>query len=279
MPGGDPTGASEALLLYSRVVYRRLVRAFCHPLLSMPYLCGAFGDSAPSYRGLADDLRALFGHAETHEAAWGWLAASGHRGRRVTASRHGRVLAVYGDRASYAQVERQAGDADPAPGVGPLTDLVPGDLARGNVAMVDRNAGHLLLAADWLSCYPLYYATVDGTLLFSSHLRPLADAIDAPDDPVGVFQFLRQNWCLNGRTLFRGVSRLLAGQVLQQRRQDRHPRISETSALWAEQDENDECDTATVWARLTEACSALPASDTVALMLSGGWDSRVLLAA
>jgi hypothetical protein len=189
----------------------------------------------------------------------------------VGSAASGRVFGVLGERSLHEEVSRPE----------PLSRLLlpdgqPSALVRGNLAVATPE-GHLTVAADWLSCFPMYYAEVDGGLVFSSHLQPLARAIGAAIDPAGVVQFLTQGYCLNARTPAAGVRRLLPGQQLAFDARQRRLRIIECSELWVgEPDEHEDLER--IWDLIVESTRAGHAP-TQGLMLSAGWDSRVLLAA
>jgi asparagine synthetase B (glutamine-hydrolysing) len=150
--------------------------------------------------------------------------------------------------------------------------------AVGNVAVLDNDA--IYLATDWTGTCPLYYTELAGGLLFSSHLRPLARAVDAAPDMTGVLEFLRFGYTVGARTQYRDIHRLCAGQSLVFR-PGQGVRITEHSRLWAgvEQDHSyPKIAAIAAGAALDSAMQSLPNDGPMALMMSGGWDSRSLLA-
>ncbi|MBE0411239.1 MAG: hypothetical protein IBX69_16070 [Anaerolineales bacterium] len=84
------------------------------------------------------------------------------------------------------------------------------------IAIWDQDAQKLLLISDRLSTYPLYYARVNGRLLFASGVRALlADpTLPRKTDPAGIAQFLTFDHLLNDRTLLNSVKLLRQASVL-----------------------------------------------------------------
>lgn len=209
----------------------------------------------------------LGGHAfgsagAVHESPGGWLA--GVDGER----------SVYPLAAAWA-----AGRADAlfvaAPGG---VDVAPG--CRGNVAVVEPGAGVLHLATEWTGSFPLYYAEHASGLLFSSLLRPLARAVGAPRDDLGILQFLRQAFTYAGRTQFAGIRRLLPGQSVSFR--DGSLRLAERSRAWVGtlDPSGHEAVPEQAWSLLSGAIEgSVAGGERSTLMMSAGWDSRTLLGA
>jgi len=152
----------------------------------------------------------------------------------------------------------------------------------GVIALVDDALGAVVLTSDWSGAFPMYYAVTRDALLFSTLFRPLRNALDAPVDLAGVASFLRYGHHLGDRTLSTGIRRLLPGQVLCYSRQSGRLDLHETSRAWVpggdpprSPDEAAEM----IWPELVRAMPTSAADLPVALMMSGGWDSRTLLAA
>ncbi|MGH2358415.1 MAG: asparagine synthase (glutamine-hydrolyzing), partial [Candidatus Limnocylindria bacterium] len=97
-------------------------------------------------------------------------------------------------------------------GAGALTHL------RGMFAFAlwDERRGRLFSARDRFGMKPFYYAVVDGTFLFASEpkaLLPFLPAIETDVD--GLRDYLTFQFCLDGKTLFKGVRELPAGHSLE----------------------------------------------------------------
>ena len=92
---------------------------------------------------------------------------------------------------------------------------------RGMFAFVlwDDERQTLFCARDRFGVKPLYYMVADGTLYVASDakaLLPFARGIDT--DPEGLKDYLTFQFCLAGKTLFKGIHELLPGHVLAVRR-------------------------------------------------------------
>jgi asparagine synthase (glutamine-hydrolysing) len=85
-------------------------------------------------------------------------------------------------------------------------------------ALWDEDAGSLLLARDRFGIKPLYYAVVDGVLYFASEVKALVPFLAEVDtDLEGFKDYLSFQFCLAGKTLFKGVQELLPGHFLRVR--------------------------------------------------------------
>jgi hypothetical protein len=150
--------------------------------------------------------------------------------------------------------------------------------SAGNVTFLDPDRSRATIAVDASGTFPLYYTEHAGGLLFSSLLRPLALAVEAGRDDLATLEFLRQGYMVGGKTPFKGVHRLLPGQRLRYARGEPTV-IDELSVAWAGKVDAGRKQAADrLWSDLQASLDrALPGSS--ALMMSGGWDSRTLLAA
>lgn len=245
----------------------------------MPGLFGGIGCDPDILRRLESGFRAIWEDLTVERTASGVLGGHAFRSPGPcfrTADRS--IVGLDGEVTLYTAFEdgRRNGslpcrlDADA---------LVPEAGAVGNVAVLTED--RLDLAADWTGTMPLYYIERGGGLVFSSHLRPLARAVGADPDPVGILEFLRDGYTLGARTQFDGIRRLLGGQSLRyDARTGLH--IREHSEAWAGvdprfRDRHAAADAAGT--ALVEILEGLPDGDgPAALMMSAGWDSRTLLA-
>jgi hypothetical protein len=237
----------------------------------MPCIFGASPGERERFRSLEAHFRSVFGDLEVASCGDVSLGAQAHRPHQAVRRTDDALIAVMGERGLY----RALLDPDP---VAQLTSN--GSLSaavRGNLAMASRGGG-LSVGCDWLSSFPFYYAATSAGVIFSSHLAPLARVLGADIDPAGAVQYLTVGYCLNGRTPLAGIRRLLPGQQLSwDPTAPAGVRVVEHSRLW-EGEPDREVDVARVWELL---CNAVPADDGMpaGVMLSAGWDSRVLLAA
>ena len=192
----------------------------------------------------------------------------------------GTLAAVDGERSVYPLAGAWAAGRTDALFLPAAHGIEAAPACRGNVAVVEPGADALHLAAEWTGSFPLYYAEHRGGLLFSSLLRPLARAVGAPRDDLGILQFLRQAYTCAGRTQFAGVRRLLPGQSLRFR--DGALRAAERSRAWVGTLDGPGLQAAaeSAWSLLRRALEdGIPDGERSTLMMSAGWDSRTLLAA
>jgi asparagine synthetase B (glutamine-hydrolysing) len=251
--------------------------------MRVPCLFGAVGspDAHATYDRIAAHFTRVFGSVESRCWSAAWIGAHAHApSRAIGTDREGRTFAVYGERDMYRALDDQE-QTDVLYQLDSNAVMNTTAQARGNLVLYDPRIDRLALVVDWVSFFPLYYTVSSGHLLFSSHLKPLATATQADVDLTGVAQSLTQNWCLNGRTVFKGIRRLLPGQSLVFRRGDPAPAIHETSRLWTEEAwKGPGASVNDLWQMLcASASTAYSGDEPVGLMMSGGWDSRVLLAA
>ncbi len=84
------------------------------------------------------------------------------------------------------------------------------------LALWDRRLGQLHLVRDRFGEKPLYYGWVDGSLAFASELKALRTlpGFEADIDRDAVALYLRHNCVPAPHTIYRGVTKLLPGQVV-----------------------------------------------------------------
>jgi asparagine synthase (glutamine-hydrolysing) len=91
------------------------------------------------------------------------------------------------------------------------------DRLRGMFAFVlwDEQRQELFCARDRFGIKPLYYAIVDGTFLCASEAKALVPFLPTIDtDFEALRDYFTFQFCLAGKTLFRGIQELLPGHVL-----------------------------------------------------------------
>lgn len=82
-------------------------------------------------------------------------------------------------------------------------------------ALWDESRRALVLARDRFGIKPLYYAVVGGVLYFASEVKALLPFLPTVEtDLEGFKDYLTFQFCLAGKTLFKGVSELLPGHVM-----------------------------------------------------------------
>jgi hypothetical protein len=105
----------------------------------------------------------------------------------------------------------------------------------------DKIHNALIVANDPFGIQPLYYATLDGGLLFSTKMRPILayETVSRAIDHAAVSDFLTLGYCLGDRTLLQALRRLRPGSVLQFENgklsvtRCRYPRFSDRRWHWA----------------------------------------------
>ncbi|MGH2462326.1 MAG: asparagine synthase (glutamine-hydrolyzing) [Candidatus Limnocylindria bacterium] len=147
-------------------------------------------------------------------------------------------------------------------------------------ALWDAARGTLFCARDRFGMKPFYYAVVDGAFLFASEAKALLPFLPSIEtDPEGLRDYLTFQFCLDGKTLFKGVRELPAGHSLLvsggeiriQRYWDVRfaPDYDHTSRYFEEE----------LLARLTDSVRVhLRADVPVGAYLSGGLDSSIVAA-
>jgi asparagine synthetase B (glutamine-hydrolysing) len=187
-----------------------------------------------------------------------------------------------------AVIGRDAGEA------APLEERGDGSLVVRDHGCVGRRAGSELenavtvwphglveLSGHVSGVLPLYWAEVEEGFAFATFLRPMARALGAAPDRVGVAEFLRFAYTTAGRTLFVGVRRVCPGQVVRWE-PGGSAVVEERARTWVgldtsytSPDEVAESLTPIVKGALERT---LPAEGDCTLMMSAGWDSRTLIA-
>jgi asparagine synthase (glutamine-hydrolysing) len=95
------------------------------------------------------------------------------------------------------------------------------DRLRGMFAFAlwDEETSSLFCARDRFGIKPLYYAQVDGVLLFASEVKALLPFLPGIDtDLEGLKDYLTFQFCLDGKTLFEGVHEVPPGHFLRVRK-------------------------------------------------------------
>jgi|RhiMetStandDraft_8_1073273.scaffolds.fasta_scaffold00311_2 asparagine synthetase B (glutamine-hydrolysing) len=251
----------------------------------MPGIFGGVGCDPGLYESLQREFIAPWGYCEVTVLPNGILG--GHAFRPAQALHracHGIDFAVDGEAAIYRVAPEFALRGQPT-----LFCLADSALAltatcKGNVVAVDPQEGLWHMAVEWTGSFPLYYTHLPSGLLFCSRLKPLARILGASPDVIAIRELLHGNCMLAGRSFFQGMHRLMPGQSLTYDPSCDHLRLRDTSEVWVGMEDGllaHRTHAAKVsWDRLMGAMRhGLDTHAQHALMLSGGWDSRTLLAA
>ncbi len=145
-------------------------------------------------------------------------------------------------------------------------------------ALWDEETQTLFAARDRFGIKPLYYAEVDGVLYFASEIKALLPFLPAIEtDYEGLKDYLSFQFCLAGKTLFKGVRELLPGHFLRVR----NGRV-ETQRYWEVYFEPDFAHTPAYYENriqelLADSISLHLRSDVpVGSYVSGGIDSSII---
>jgi asparagine synthase (glutamine-hydrolysing) len=156
------------------------------------------------------------------------------------------------------------------------------DRFRGMFAFVlwDESEGRLFCARDRFGVKPLYHAVVDGTFFCASEAKALLPFLPSVDTDLDALKdYLAFQFCLAGKTLFRGVNELLPGHTLTVRNG-----VVRTDRYWEVQfepdfDHTDRWFTSRLHDLVAESVSFhLRADVPVGAYLSGGLDSSITTA-
>lgn len=248
----------------------------------MPGLFGTVGCPRPDFETLGEHFRDAWDDSNCESWFMEGCGLGGHalgNGRAVH-DLPGLCVAVDGAAGVYETARRwRENDGEP------IFTLTGGILALhprfvGNVAALEAESGTLHLASGWAGAFPLFYTSWKGGLVFASLVRPLARLTRADIDVLGLLQFLRQGYVFGNRTPFRDIYRLRPGEVTRFERTERPLARWDRSRLWV--GEPVPLEDRTIHRCLQHLTRALGSTLDVtepALMMSGGWDSRTLLAA
>jgi len=240
----------------------------------MPGMFGVIG-LTPEARELCRSLFAAPWHkVEVHASGSAIFGAHSHSGT-CFARRDNEVVAIDGAVSLYERLARSAEQlwTVDASGAGVTS------ACHGNVAVWNEHSERLMIATEPTGSFPLYYAHRAGAgFLFSSRMAVVAAAIKPAVDPVGVVEFLREAAFQSNRSLWNGIGRVQQGQSLVYDAEEDRLTVVERSRLWTSIDARDlvrEDIVSRTWSLLGQA---IDVDAPTTIMMSGGWDSRTLLA-
>lgn len=248
----------------------------------MPGIFGALGCHQESFNSLQKDFLRIWKSCEFLSFFGGCLG--GHAfgtASALYASGKNYYFAINGEALSYSLLASKAKGINTLESHTEFLDLAAA--CKGSVVIVDLRLRVCHLAAEHTGTFPLYYAQKNGSLLFSSHIKPLASALHASPDQVGIIEFLFRRYTFNGRTHFQKIFRLLPGQVISYYLDSERIIVRDPKITWLDQKQihpNNKISSEVLWDALTTAVKGCFDNEgRHALMMSGGWDSRVLLCA
>ena len=147
-----------------------------------------------------------------------------------------------------------------------------------SLALWDQHQQHLFCARDRFGIKPFYYTVVEGVFYCCSEAKALLPLLpEVATDEEALQEYLALQFCLNGKTLFRGIKELPAGHTLSvkdgqiriERYWDFPPLRYAAEACWQ--------------ANLREACDEsikleMRSDVPIGVLLSGGVDSSLVAA-
>lgn len=82
-------------------------------------------------------------------------------------------------------------------------------------ALYDKNTGDLILARDRLGIKPLFISSNSDGVYFASEIKGILPLLGKPEvEPFALAQYLQSNYSSGRATLFKGVERVLPGEVV-----------------------------------------------------------------
>ena len=142
-------------------------------------------------------------------------------------------------------------------------------------------SGELLLARDRAGAKPLFYGTARGVIAFGSHLSALREVADMPweIDPQAIDSFLSLGAVPAPLSIFQSVRKIPAGQTVSVKNALVKQRSYWSPSVGSDQFTNVAEAEAQFEAYFHDAVRRMAAPDRSGLMLSGGPDSALILAA
>lgn len=163
-------------------------------------------------------------------------------------------------------------------------DFVQSDEWGGlfNFISSDLSTGRFAISNDLSGIIPMhYYLDLDGALLFSTHLRPLARTVQASIDEISVIHHSACFHTFGKRTLFRGISRLNPGETLLFDTKTRKFDFRQNPGYYSDLDSYPSDDHAAdiLWSDFLSGITPFAKfQGAKGILLSGGFDSRLVAA-
>jgi hypothetical protein len=166
-----------------------------------------------------------------------------------------------------------------AAALGVSSDTIAGWLldAPGSLICFSRRKGEIRVSVDCVGCFPIFFKILSAeNIWLSDQITELGTAGECIDR-VGTIEYLRFGYSIGDRTIFQDVRRIRPGETAIFSLDGSLPHLSDRSSLWASTAPL--ANGATVDAFCERLVSAVSLDRPTILMMSGGWDSRLLLAA
>jgi hypothetical protein len=144
---------------------------------------------------------------------------------------------------------------------------------------MDFTTGTCWIAGDPAGLLPVYYASYNRNLLFSSHIRPLARSVQASIDPIGLVQNTAFHYIVGSRTIFTDIHRLNAGETLKFDHTTGRVLIYQARGIYSSIDHYNTSSEMidALWSDYLSGIRQITRVPGIhGLMLSGGFDSRLV---
>ncbi len=146
-----------------------------------------------------------------------------------------------------------------------------------SMVVVDPAMRSAVVACHPSGTHPLFLRTTRDSVIVGNSITAVAGPNPEPDS-AGILQHLCWGWTVGRRTLLRDVHRVDPGAVVTLAVAPGGVRVETTTVPWHLNPSQTADGVPDFWDSL-EAAISLPESGKVAVMMSGGWDSRTVLAA
>ena len=243
----------------------------------MPGIYGVYSHDPQVHDEVRSYFRGVWGECDEYQDG-DWLLG-GHSFEKTSSIRSiGRArVGCDGEPVSYRRLSSLTSVPD---STGSLATLL-----RGNAFCLSQPDHILRLECHESGYIPLYWHKSDGLLVFSSNLRLFRRIVGDQPDPASAVSFMMYGYTIGDNSPFQHVKRMRPGQVLRFYAASDQISVHDSSGLWQSEGRErplseDRDPVELVWSQLVNAVDAsFGSDDRPAIMLSGGWDSRTLLAA
>ena len=149
--------------------------------------------------------------------------------------------------------------------------------APGCILVACHLTGYIWVAIDLLGCFPMSVRSNQNVLSFSDQVHELRYPHDEPNLLAAV-EFLRFGYCVGSHTPIEGVTKLQPGTISRYDIAGSETLSRDGSPLWSVENTTQAFDQG-VENFSEKLVGAVSVPGSIRLMMSGGWDSRLLLAA
>ncbi len=154
-----------------------------------------------------------------------------------------------------------------------LLASLPVEKLSGTIVTYSDDSKLLTLKTDFLGSEPLYYSIIEETLWLTDRIENFTRFFDFSQDLSGIYTLISIGASISSRTTLKGVSQTKELQTISYKVGG--SLSSSISSAWkSEQNIDIEKTKQAIYERLYQVLSDAPNSS---LMLSAGWDSRVLM--